>query len=199
MTETEENSRANARVIDKIMVALPLELNTHQRAALIKRFVNNLTKGECPWFAVIHQKEKDRLNPHCHILIRDKSVLSGRRVVLFSERGSTTKIREQWAHDASMALREAGYDIKLDHRSYREQGIDKIPGRHRGPKWHAEQRRMASMKAEERHEQTYRAVKEAKRQETPLYLMDHWMPAANDDPYHRYEHKRAYSAYGPEP
>ena len=140
LEEQEQNSRKNARVIDKIMVALPIELNTDQRKQLVKDFLQALTKGQVPWYAAIHQCGKDQSNPHCHIIIRDKSVLNGRRVALLSEKGSTKRIREQWAQEASMALKKAGYDITLDHRSYKEQGIAKKPGKHKGPKWYRKQK-----------------------------------------------------------
>ena len=140
LEEQEQNSRKNARVIDKIMVALPIELNTDQRKQLVKDFLQSLTKGQVPWYAAIHQSGKDQSNPHCHIIIRDKSVLNGRRVALLSEKGSTKRIREQWAQEASMALKKAGYDITLDHRSYKEQGIAKKPGKHKGPKWYRKQK-----------------------------------------------------------
>lgn len=135
LEEQEQNSRKNARVIDKIMVALPIELDASQRKELIRSFVQSLTKGQAPWYAAIHQSGKDQSNPHCHIIIRDKSILNGRRVALLSEKGSTARIREQWAQQASLALKKAGYNITLDHRSYKDQGIAKIPGNHRGPKW----------------------------------------------------------------
>ena len=176
------------------MVALLIELNTKQRIKLIKNYVKALTNGECPWYASIHQKGKDQHNPHCHIVIRDKSVLTGRRVVRFSDRGSTNRIREHWAVEASKSLKQAGHDINLDHRSYRTQGIDKIPGQHRGWKHHAEQRRL---KEQKQFSQCF--TKPIKRREDPIYLMDHWMPVANDSHENIWEQQQTYSPLVPEP
>lgn len=129
----ERESRANARVADTLMVALPRELGEHQRAELVRRYMDELGKGEIPYFAAIHQKGKDATNPHAHILLCDKSVLNGRRVIGTSERGSTTKFREKWSESVNMALSEANLSERVDHRSYADQGIDKEPGTHRGP------------------------------------------------------------------
>ena len=125
-------SRKNARVADLVMIALPIELNKKQRLELVEQFLESITGGRVPAFAAIHQEGEDSHNPHAHILIHDKSPLNGRRVLKMSEMGSTLKIREQWARDASMALKRAFIDEKIDHRSYREREIQQVPTRHRG-------------------------------------------------------------------
>ena len=130
--QQEKAGRKNERVADLIMVALPIELNREQRYQLVKSYLQRLTKGKVPSYAAIHQEGEDEHNPHAHILIRDKSPLEGRRVLLMSERGSTARIRREWSQEASMALKRAGHDITLDHRSNQGRGIDQVPGRHRG-------------------------------------------------------------------
>jgi hypothetical protein len=40
--------------------------------------------------------------------------------------------RRRWADLQNEALAEAGHDTRVDHRSYREQGINKEPERHLG-------------------------------------------------------------------
>jgi len=140
MNEREQSLRKNARVIDKIMVALPIELTPDQRRELVRSYVHDLTNGQVPWYAAIHQSGEDEHNPHAHIAIHDKSVLSGRRVVLMSERGSTSRIRKQWAVRASNELKFHGHDITIDHRSYQDRGIQKQPGRHEGWREHKKKR-----------------------------------------------------------
>lgn len=131
----ERSGRKNERVADLIMVALPIELNHDQREQLVKSYIARLTRGKVPSYAAIHQTGEDEHNPHAHILIRDKSPSDGRRVLLMSERGSTKRIRKEWAEEASMALKMAGFNIKLDHRSYADRNLNIVPGRHRGPGW----------------------------------------------------------------
>lgn len=45
--------------------------------------------------------------------------------------------RETWANVANKHLERAGLDIRIDHRSYAEQGIDKVPTIHLGQAAHA--------------------------------------------------------------
>lgn len=131
----ERSDRKNARVADRIMIALPLELDQAQRIDLVREYCESITGGLASWFVAIHQEGKDSNNPHAHILIRDRSVIDGRRVAKLSEKGSTARLREKWQENANMALSEAGYDTTIDHRSLKDQGIerDKKPW-HRGAK-----------------------------------------------------------------
>ena len=133
--QEESEDRKNARIADSIMVALPRELSPKQRSYLVKAFLEDLTEGLVPWYAAIHAKGEDEDNPHAHILIRDRSPSDGRRVLKLSSRGSTIKIRRKWSQWASMALRAASYDLTVDHRSLKDQGIDRLPTKHRGPSW----------------------------------------------------------------
>ena len=41
--------------------------------------------------------------------------------------------REDWAEQTNQALERAGHAIRIDHRSYAEQGIERLPGVHLGP------------------------------------------------------------------
>ena len=117
ITEQERKGRKNARVADTIMVALPIELTTEQRLQLLRQFLKNITGNKVPWFAAIHQSGKDQTNPHAHILVHDKSPIDGRRVLLMSERGSTNRIRKQWAEDVNLALELANLNARVEHRA----------------------------------------------------------------------------------
>ena len=131
--EQEQADRKNARVADRVMIALPIELTPIEREKTVQSFLKELTDNQIPWFVAIHQTGADKQNPHAHILLRDKSILNGRRVVKTSEKGSTTFLREMWSKTANIALEEAGHEERIDHRSYQEQGIkDKIPTKHQG-------------------------------------------------------------------
>ncbi len=50
----ERGDRKNARVIDKLTIALPLELDRRQRLALVKAFAAKLTLGRASWLAAFH-------------------------------------------------------------------------------------------------------------------------------------------------
>lgn len=128
-SETRKNSQT-ARNID---AALPVELSRAEQVDLVRNFCNQcfVSSGMCVDFA-IHDKNDG--NPHVHIL------LTTRRV---DENGFTTKDRswndrdllklwrERWADWCNHKLHSVS-DERIDHRSYVEQGIEKVPQLHLG-------------------------------------------------------------------
>ena len=128
----EAADRKNARVIDKVMLALPCELTAERQAALVRSFAESITEGRAPWLAAIHQDHPG--NPHAHLVIRDKDPVTGKRVVGLSEKGSTDRLREAWERHANLALELAGRAERIDRRSLAAQGIDREAQVHVGPK-----------------------------------------------------------------
>ena len=53
----ETNDRKNGRVCDKVMVALPRELDTEQRVALVRRFGHEATQGRARLMAGRHSRQ----------------------------------------------------------------------------------------------------------------------------------------------
>lgn len=133
INDEEVQDRANARVVDKLNVALPKELDPVQRHELVREYCEEVTKGRTPYVAVIHAQGKDEANPHAHLVIRDRDLETGKRVIHTSEKGSTERLREQWEEHANRALERAGRPERIDHRSLAAQGIDREPTRHLGP------------------------------------------------------------------
>ncbi len=131
----ELKDRKNARVCDKIMLALPRELDHVQRHDLVRAFVHDLTGGApVPWLAAFHDKgAKGEHNPHCHLVLRDRHAETGKRVVNTSEKGSVDRVRLAWERTCNAALAAAGSDARIDRRSLRAQGIDRKPQGHEGP------------------------------------------------------------------
>ena len=127
----EAADRKNARVIDKVMLALPRELTAEEQAALVRSFAEEVTQGRAPWLAAIHQDHPE--NPHCHLVIRDKDPETGKRVVGLSEKGSTERLREAWEVAANLALEKAGREERIDRRSLKDQGIEREATIHVGP------------------------------------------------------------------
>lgn len=130
----ENKDRKNARVIDKLMLALPLELNANQRVEVVRSFVKTLSGGQdLPWLAAIHDRDQDADNPHAHVVLRDRSLETGKRVIGMSEKGSTERARSVWEDVCNQALEMAGSSARIDRRSLKEQGIDRAPSGHEGP------------------------------------------------------------------
>ena len=134
MRSAENGDRANGRVADKVMLALPRELSPEQRAELVRGFANEVTQGKAPWLAAFHDKGKDAHNPHCHLVIRDRDPETGRRVFGMSERGSTQRLRQAWTQHANRALERAGSAERIDDRTLEAQGKPGPASIHEGPK-----------------------------------------------------------------
>ena len=129
----EQQDRKNARVIDKLTVALPRELNPLQRRGLVMAFAERVTQGRAAWFAAIHQSGRDAHNPHAHIVIRDRDPETGKRVALLSEKGACRKIRLLWEQAVNAALEAQGSAQRVTRLSHAVRGIEALPQRHRGP------------------------------------------------------------------
>lgn len=129
----EVTDRKNARVMDRLTVALPVELDRRQRRALVHDFGEKLTLRQASWFAAIHQDSADAHNPHVHLVIRDRDIATGKRVAMLSEKGACDRVRRLWEETANAALAEAAQASRIDRRSHAAKGIKKQPQRHRGP------------------------------------------------------------------
>lgn len=154
LREAEDGDRKNARVIDKIMLALPRELNATQRVQLVRAYAEAITGGRASWLAAFHEKGKDAQNPHCHLVIRDRDFESGRRVFGMSEKGSTERLRVLWEKCANLALERAKCQARIDHRTLEAQGIAREPTIHegvRGRRMHRARRTVASRKRKRRN------------------------------------------------
>jgi hypothetical protein len=130
----EEADRKNARIIDKIMVALPIELTENEREGVVLSFIHAITEHKVPWIAAFHDLQQDADNPHCHIVIRDRHLETGKPVCGLTDKGSTTALRILWEEVLNRALKDGGYDVQVDRRSLKERGIDRKPQIHVGPK-----------------------------------------------------------------
>lgn len=138
LDEQETADRKNARVIDKLEIALPIELDQMQRIEVVRGFVQELAKGKSvPFFAAFHDKAgtKDEANPHVHLVIRDRDPDTGKgRVIGMSEKGSTERAREIWEQVCNEALRDARHSVRIDRRSLVDQGItERTSLGHEGP------------------------------------------------------------------
>ena len=153
-------TRKNATVAREFEIALPSELNATQRQQLAHEFAQELvTQHGCIADVAIHQpgKEGDQRNHHAHIL------LSTRRLGPdgFTEKTRelddynsgpkwVKKWRERYAQLQNQYLQQAGSEQRVDHRSYKDQGLDSIPTCHLGPSATAYERR-TGLPSKKRH------------------------------------------------
>lgn len=149
--EQEKGERKNARMSDRFIGALPRELTPEQCVAAVEKFCRDITQDRIPWHFALHleldQKDQPNWNPHAHIIFRDRDIETGHRFLYTSagpkERAKllaqgkpfwdTSAFRQKWSAEMNLALERAGHDVRVDHRSLKEQGIDREPQIHVGP------------------------------------------------------------------
>jgi MobA/MobL family len=135
----------NSRIGREVLVLMPEGLTPAQRATLVRTFSRNLAERyhSAVDFAVHRPRERaDPRHHHAHLLMTTRQVgpggLGARTTLELSgterharelgpSKGELLWIRERWAGVANEALREAGLAVRIDHRSYRAQGIDREP------------------------------------------------------------------------
>jgi len=129
----EKTDRKNARIIDRVIMALPRELGPVDWQRLVKGFADDLTKDQAAWLSAIHAAGSDAANPHAHLIIRDRHPETGKRVAKLSDKGAVERVRRLWEQCCNRALEAAGRAERIDRRSHAARGLRTPPQRHRGP------------------------------------------------------------------
>ena len=130
--ETAEK-RKNSQTARSINAALPKELSREDQIDLVRQFCEQcfVSQGMCCDFAI---NDKGDGNPHVHILIATRKVdMSGftKKERAWNDKKLLLEWRERWANWCNHKLYYVS-DARVDHRSYKEQGIDKLPQIHLG-------------------------------------------------------------------
>jgi ATP-dependent exoDNAse (exonuclease V) alpha subunit len=143
--------RKDACVAREFEVALPDELSPAERRRLAVDFAKEMANREgCAVDVAIHApgKEGDSRNHHAHILRTTRKVgLDGLTDKLDTEKAGRNRtadldaVRTRWAELTNERLRENGIEARVDHRSLKDQGIDREPTSHMGPAVAAMERR----------------------------------------------------------
>lgn len=177
------HERANGRLFKQLEFALPKELSPEQQTALAASFCREMAQtkdGPLPYSFAVH-KGHDKENPHCHLLISERvndgiSRASGgwfKRAAKDPAKGGAKKTnelrprewllhcRELWAERANHALRLAGLEARIDHRTLEAQGIDRAPTTHLGPSIAAMERKGIRTERGNRNRQQEDAVLKA--------------------------------------
>ncbi|QKK33866.1 Ti-type conjugative transfer relaxase TraA (plasmid) [Rhizobium indicum] len=152
--------RADAQLARELIIALPEELTRAENIGLVREFVrDNLTsKGMVADWAY-HDKDG---NPHIHLMMTLRPLteegFGPKKVAVVGEDGEPLRVvtpdrskgkivyklwagdketmkawKIAWAETANRHLALAGHEIRLDGRSYAEQGLDGIAQKHLGP------------------------------------------------------------------
>ena len=153
----------DSQLAREIEAALPRELSGEQQLALVRAYVkdNFVDKGMCADFA-IHDKGTGNPHVHIMLTLRPLKENgqwgakcrkaydlneNGQRIpdgkggwknhredtTDWNDKGNVEIWRAAWAAYTNRALESADRPERIDHRSYKRQGIDKIPSVHLGP------------------------------------------------------------------
>ena len=142
--------RKDARVAREFEIALPHELSAEERLEAARVMAQELADryGAAVDFAIHAPHEaSDVRNHHAHILMTtrqvtedglgDKTYLERENKWLLSNGLATTDmqlrdLRQTWEGIANERLAMAGLDIRIDHRSHMERGLEIAPTEHVG-------------------------------------------------------------------
>ena len=140
--------KKNALLAREFEIAFPSELNAVQRKKMLDELCQNLVKKHGVIVdAAIHAPHadggSDERNYHAHIMFTTRAIdpqtgdFSTNKYRDFSRDSGTKTVkhwRESFADLTNKHLEKAGYDVRVDHRSYRDQGIELEATQHEGPK-----------------------------------------------------------------
>ncbi len=125
--------RKDSQLAREFEFSLPIELNEDQNLALARSFIKDqfVQKGMIADFA-IHWEDG---NPHVHVMLTMRELLAdgfGLKVVEWNKKEFLHSLRAQWANYANTHLKSHGFETKIDHRSFVDQGVDLQPSIHEG-------------------------------------------------------------------
>jgi hypothetical protein len=135
-------TRINSRVAREVELALPAFLSPEDRREITERFAGELVDryGVAVTVALHSPGRGDDRNYHAHILFTTREVTAdgfGRKTRVLDDRKTgpeeVTKLRELAADLINESLVAVNSDIRVDHRSFKDRGIEQEPTKHLGP------------------------------------------------------------------
>ncbi len=138
----DSEKRINSQLAREIELALPASVSSEQREAIAQAFASHLVERYGVAVSVaLHEPSGhgDDRNHHAHILMTTRRVNAegfGAKTRELDDRktgsAEVQHIREMAAHFINAALADSGSDERVDHRSFKERGIDQLPTEHLG-------------------------------------------------------------------
>ncbi len=125
--------RKDAQLAREVEFAIPRELTQQQGIALARDFVRQefVARGMIADLNVHWDIGADGLaKPHAHVMLTLRDVNEdgfGQKVRDWNKTELLEQWRERWASHVNERLAELDVDARVDHRSFKEQGIDLVP------------------------------------------------------------------------
>ena len=123
--------RVDAQLAREFILAVPQELEAKEQFNLAVKWAKEelVSKGMIAEISLHHPKTGT--NPHVHILCTmrqlDGAKFSTKKSREWNEKGQLHEWRESWGRAVNDALANAGSAERVDHRSLKDRGIDRIP------------------------------------------------------------------------
>jgi Ti-type conjugative transfer relaxase TraA len=131
--------RKDAVLAREVEFALPRELSRAEGIRLARDFVQEqfVDRGMVADLAVHWTVEADgEAKPHAHVMLAMREIEGdgfGKKQRAWNDKALLREWRERWGELANERLCELGHDVRIDHRSYAEQGIGLEPQHKIGP------------------------------------------------------------------
>jgi Ti-type conjugative transfer relaxase TraA len=122
--------RKDSQVAREISFSLPRELSEEQNIKLAQEFVRDKFVHLGMIADMCIHKGHGNDQPHVHVMLTMREIKGeefGQKVVEWNKKPLYLHWREEWANYANKHLAKAGLDLKIDHRSNKERGIDLEP------------------------------------------------------------------------
>jgi Ti-type conjugative transfer relaxase TraA len=134
--------RMDARVYREVEFSLPRELTREQNIAWARQFVQDTCVAKGMIAVMNYHFEIDEKTgeekPHCHVLLSTRRLTENgfdtHKERNWDKAALLTELREQYAAYQNAALKEHGFEVRVDHRSLKDRGlleIDPQPKRNR--------------------------------------------------------------------
>lgn len=131
--------RKDAQLSREIQLSLPHELDEDQNRALVLDFIRSefVSRGMVADVAIhAPDRQGDERNIHAHVMLSTRVLTGagfGKKNRQWNAPEQLQTWREQWAGRQNQEFERLGLEIRVDHRSYAQQGIDREPTQHLGP------------------------------------------------------------------
>jgi ATP-dependent exoDNAse (exonuclease V) alpha subunit len=123
--------RKDAQLAREFILAVPPELPAQdQFQTAVDWAQKHLVDGGMIAELSLHHSRTGK-NPHVHILCTmrklDGDGFSSKKAIEWNDTGLLVEQRKSWAEAVNQALERAGRDERVDHRSLKDRGLDRLP------------------------------------------------------------------------
>lgn len=125
--------RKDAQLAREIEISLPRELSAEQCITLVRSYVRTefVHRGMIADIAIHRPRASDGgEQPHAHVMLTMRRLEGdgfGQKERGWNDDGLLRHWREAWSQAVNEALADAGEEVRIDHRSLKEQGIAREP------------------------------------------------------------------------